>query len=68
MKNTYTFRMDGDDLVCSEVSGEHVEFKLAEMFGASMEFEDVDFLNQIYETDKISEEMLRSAKSWWEGK
>lgn len=54
--------------MCSEVNGANVEFKLGEMFGNSMEFEDVDFLNEIHETNKITEEMLHSAKLWWAGK
>lgn len=60
----YKFKIKENDLICVEINGESVDFKLAEMFNHNMDFEDIDFLNEIHETISISNDMINAAKLW----
>ena len=62
----YIFALeDQEDLMCLGIDQEPVSFKLAELFDEDMEIEELDFLNEIHETDKITEDMLQAAQKWW---
>lgn len=58
-----SFEVRGDDLLCTQFNGTPVEWKLAERLGGSFEFEDVQFLNEIHETDLITAELLDAARA-----
>jgi hypothetical protein len=60
---TNTFKIVGDDLLCTRFEGQVVEWKLAERFRDRFEFEEVDFLNDIHETTHITFDLLDEART-----
>jgi len=69
MISRYKFHFSDNELICCKIDSEEVSFKLGELFGfeyPEMEFEEISFLNEIHQTDKITEAMLAEAKDWWE--
>ena len=58
------FEIQGKDLMCIQFNGESVEWKLAEIFSGEFEFEDVEFLNEIHETNLITEELISKARNF----
>lgn len=65
------FNLDKYDLMCVEFNGDSVDWKLGEFFSKNgiddvvLEFEEVDFLNEIHQTNLISEELLKLAMEWY---
>jgi hypothetical protein len=57
------FEIRGDDLLCTQFNGAPVEWKLAERHRGRFEFEDVQFLNEIHETDLITADLLAEARA-----
>jgi hypothetical protein len=52
------FYIDGDDLMCEIESG---TYKLAEITNHCVSFEEVDYLNKLYDTDQITCKLLDQA-------
>jgi hypothetical protein len=57
------FETRGDDLLCIQFNGTPVEWKLAERLRGRFEFEDIQFLNEIHETDLITADLLDEARA-----
>ncbi len=67
----YTFKLDKheryDDLMCVyESGGSTQEFKLAEVHGGGVGFEELVFLNEVHGTTVIDQAMLDAAQKWYE--
>jgi hypothetical protein len=58
-----SFEVRDGDLLCTQFNGMPVEWKLAERFMGRFEFEEVEFLNEIHETDLITAELLNAARA-----
>lgn len=66
---TYCFEFKNRDLICNCIDDQVVDFKIGELFGtnyASMEIEDdFVFLNQINNTNLITQDLITAAEKWW---
>lgn len=63
----YKFMIEFDtDLICAFVDNKRVYFKLAEFDDYEDGFETLEFLQEIYQTSLITQEMLDEGRKWLE--